>query len=82
MRGEFYVPIPSYVADAIEVWESVRPPNQEVLADRKTYKPTKYLFQHRNELMGQKFLNDSAIPLLCKIARVSQTDVVGRITAC
>ena len=27
MRGEFYVPISSYVADAIEVWESVRPPN-------------------------------------------------------
>jgi len=23
MRGEFYVPIPGYVADAIEVWESV-----------------------------------------------------------
>ncbi len=81
MRGEFYVPIPSYVADAIEVWESVRPPNQEALADRKTHKPTKYLFQYRNELMGQKFLNGSAIPLLCKIAGVSQTDVVGRITS-
>ena len=81
MRGEFYVPIPSYVADAIEVWESVRPPNQEVLPDRKTHKPTKYLFQYRNELMGQKFLNSSAIPLLCEIAGVSQTDVVGRITS-
>jgi integrase-like protein len=81
MRGEFYVPIPSYVADAIEVWESVRPPNQEALTDRKTHKPTKYLFQYRNELMGQKFLNGSAIPLLCKIAGVSQTDVVGRITS-
>ncbi len=81
MRGEFYVPIPSYVADAIEVWESVRPPHQEALADRKTHKSTKYLFQYRNELMGQKFLNGSAIPLLCKIAGVSQTDVVGRITS-
>lgn len=81
MRGEFYVPIPSYVADAIEVWESVRPPNQEALADRKTHKPTKYLFQYRNELMGQKFLNGSAIPLLCQLAGVSQTDVVGRITS-
>jgi hypothetical protein len=81
MRGEFYVPIPSYVADAIEVWESVRPPNQEALVDRKTHKPTKYLFQYRHELMGQKFLNGSAIPLLCKLAGVSQTDVVGRITS-
>jgi integrase len=81
MRGEFYVPIPSYVADAIEVWESVRPPNQEALVDRKTHKPTKYLFQYRHELMGQKFLNGSAIPLLCKLAGVSQVDVIGRITS-
>ena len=81
MRGEFYVPIPSYVADAIEVWESVRPPNQKPLLDRKTHKPTHYLFQYRNEPMGTTFLNDSAIPLLCKLAGVSQTDVVGRITS-
>jgi len=81
MKGEFYVPIPSYVADAIEVWESVRPPNQEMLEDRKTHKPTKYLFQYRNELMGQKFLNKAVIPLLCNIAGVSQTDIVGRITS-
>jgi len=81
MRGEFYVPIPSYVADAIEVWESVRPPNQGPLPDRKTHKPTKYLFQYRNELMGIKFLNHSVIPLLCKLAGVSQTDAVGRITS-
>jgi len=81
MRGEFYVPIPSYVADAIEVWESVRPPNQQALADRKTHKPTNYLFQYRNELMGERFLNNSVIPLLCKLAGVSQTDVVGRITS-
>src|SRR5260370_26560207 len=81
MRGEFYVPIPSYVADAIEVWESVRPPNQQPLPDRKTHKLTNYLFQYRNELMGPTFLNDSAIPLLCKLAGVSQTDIVGRITS-
>ena len=81
MRGEFYVPIPSYVADAIEVWESVRPPNQQAFADRKTHKPTNYLFQYRNELMGERFLNGSVIPLLCKLAGVSQTDVVGRITS-
>jgi integrase len=81
LKGEFYVPIPTYVADAIEVWESVRPPNQKPLPDRKTHKPTHYLFQYRNERMGKAFLNDSAIPLLCKLAGVSQTDVVGRITS-
>lgn len=81
MKGEFYIPIPSYVADAIEVWERIRPPNQEALLDRKTYKPTHYLFQQRNELMGRNFFNRHAIPLLCQLAGVSQTDVVGRITA-
>ncbi|HYU72976.1 MAG TPA: tyrosine-type recombinase/integrase [Ktedonobacteraceae bacterium] len=81
MRGDFYVPVPLYVADAIEVWESVRPPNQRTLIDRKARKPTQYLFQYRNELMGQHFLNVSVIPLLCKLAGVNQTDVVGRITS-
>src|SRR5260370_881964 len=81
MKGEFYVPVPAYVADAIEVWESVRPPNQEAREDRKTRKPTHYLFQYRNEVMGQHFLNKHAIPLLCTLAGVSQSDVVGRITS-
>src|SRR5260221_868873 len=80
-KGEFFVPVPSYVADAIEVWESVRPPNQKTLIDRKTRKPTSYLFQYPNELMGRNFFNESVIPLLCKLAGVSQTDVVGRITS-
>ena len=80
-KGDFYVPVPLYVADAIEVWESVRPPNQRTLLDRKTRKPTQYLFQYRNKLMGRTFLNVSAIPLLCQLAGVSQTDVVGRITS-
>ncbi len=81
MKGEYYVPVPLYVADAIEVWESLRPPNQKPLKDRKTHKPTKYLFQYRNELMGRSFLNRHAIPLLCKLAGVNQTDVVGKITS-
>src|SRR6266516_7359714 len=81
LRGEFYVPIPGYVADAIEVWESVRPPNQGTLLDRKTHQPTQYLFQYRNDLMGEKFLNKSVITLLCKLAGVSQIDIVGRITS-
>lgn len=81
MRGDFYIPLPAYVADAIEVWERVRPPDQIALEDRKTRKPTRYLFQYRNELMGSTFLNNCAIPLLCKLAGVSQTDIVGRITS-
>ncbi len=81
MRGAFYVPVPLYVADAVEVWESMRPPNQKVLIDRKTHQPTHYLFQYRNELIGAKFLNRTAIPLLCQIAGINQVDIVGRITS-
>lgn len=67
LRGEFYVPIPAYAADAVEVWEGLRPANQEGLADPKTGRPTRYLFQYRNEMMGKNFLNDSAIPLVCGV---------------
>lgn len=80
LRGEFYVPIPAYAADAVEVWERLRPANQEALADPKTERPTRYLFQYRNEMMGKNFLNDSVIPLLCALAGVARTDAVGRIT--
>ncbi len=79
-RGEFYVPIPTYTADAIAVWERVRPANQEALTDPKTGQPTHYLFQYRHEMMGKYFLNDSVIPLLCALAGVARTDAVGRIT--
>jgi len=81
MRGEFFVPIPAYAAEAVEVWERLRPPNQDPIEDRKTRKPTHYLFQFRNELMGKGFLNESVIPLLCGLAGVGQTDATGRITA-
>jgi integrase len=81
MKGDFYVPIPLYVADSIEVWESVRPQNQKPLMDRKTRKPTNYLFQYRNALVGEPFLNETAIPLLCQLAGIDQTDIVGRITS-
>src|SRR5260370_15249983 len=81
MKGEFYIPVPAYVADAIEVWEAVRPPNQKALVDRKTHKPTTYLFQYRNEQMGTTFLNETVIPLLCGLAEVSQTHIAGRMTS-
>jgi integrase len=81
LRGEFYVPIPAYVADAIAIWERIRPQNQSAVADRKTHKPTHYLFQYRNELMGRNFLNNHAIPLLCRLAGIEQADIVGRITS-
>src|SRR6266487_291189 len=87
MRGEYWIPIPAYTADAIEMWEQLRPKLQEPQMDRKEHKPTDYLFMTRNQLMGQGFLNGSVIPLLCKVAGlvdeddVPLRDAVGKITS-
>ncbi len=87
MQGEFWIPIPSYTADAIEAWERLRPKLQDAQIDRKEHKPTDYLFMTRNQLMGESFLNASLIPLLCKVAglvdehAVPLRDRVGKITS-
>jgi integrase len=87
MRGEFYVPIPSYTADAIEMWQQLRPKLQDPLIDRKEHKPVDYLFMTRNQRMGKPFLNNTIIPLLCKVAGlvdengIPLRDTVGRITS-
>jgi len=87
MRGEFWVPIPSYTADAIEVWERLRPRLQDAQIDRKEQKPTDYLFSMRNQHMGETFLNRSVIPILCKVAGlvdengIPLRDAVGKITS-
>jgi len=87
MQGEFWVPIPTYTADAIEAWERLRPKLQDPQMDRKENKPTDYLFMTRNRLMGATFLNRSLIPLLCKVAGlvdergVPLRDTVGKITS-
>jgi integrase len=87
MQGEFWVPIPIYTADAIAVWERLRPRLQKARIDRKDHKPTDYLFMMRNQLMGENFLNKSLIPLLCKVAGLVDKDgnplrdAVGKITS-
>ncbi len=87
MQGEFWIPIPSYTADAIEVWERLRPKLQDPQIDRKEHRPIDYLFMTRNQLMGKGFLNSSVIPLLCKVAGlvdadgVPLRDAVGKITS-
>ena len=86
-RGEFWSPIPQYTAEAILAWKAIRPKNQPLVQDRKTRQPTEYLFQYREKLIGQGFLNDSLIPLLCKAAGFTDEqgkpyrDALGPITS-
>jgi len=86
-RGTFWTPIPQYTAEAILAWQAVRPKHQALVPDRKTGKPTEYVFQYRDKLVGKEFLNDSLIPLLCQAARLTDEqgkpyrDAVGSITS-
>src|SRR3989442_11572877 len=75
-RGNFWTPIPQYTAEAILAWKAVRPKNQPPLRDRKTGKLTEYLFQYRRKKIGDGYITDHLIPLLCKAAGL--TDEAGK----
>jgi integrase len=79
-RGPFWIWIPDYVADEINVWKSERPPGQRELLDRKDHQKVDYLFCYRDVRVGNKFINESLIPVLCTKAGVSINDAKGRIT--
>ncbi len=86
-RGDFWTPIPQYTAEAILAWKAIRPRNQALIEDRRTGKPTEYLFQYRGKMIGENFINDYLIPRLCKIAGLTDEDgepyrdAVGPITS-
>ena len=86
-RGSFWTPIPQYTAEAILAWKAVRPKNQPLLQDRKTGKPTEYLFQYRRKKIGEAYITDHLIPLLCKAAGLTDElgnpykDAIGPITS-
>jgi integrase len=86
-RGSFWTPIPQYTAEAILAWRAVRPTNQPLLPDRKTGKLTEYLFQYRRKKLGESYITDHLIPLLCKAAGLTDEtgkpykDAVGPITS-
>jgi integrase len=86
-RGSFWTPIPQYTAEAILAWRAVRPTNQPLLPDRKTGKLTEYLFQYRRKKIGEGYITDHLIPLLCKAAGLTDAtgkpykDAIGPITS-
>jgi integrase len=86
-RGSFWTPIPQYTAEAILAWKAVRPRNQPLLPDRKTGKLTEYLFQSRRTRIGEAYITDPLIPLLCKAAGLTDElgnpykDAIGPITS-
>jgi len=79
-KGPYWVPIPKYAADAVETWERDRPFSQPKRVDRKDDALVDFLFCLRGVRMGQKFLNHSLIPVLCRRAGVPEHDARGTIT--
>ncbi|MGQ9573270.1 MAG: tyrosine-type recombinase/integrase [Dehalococcoidia bacterium] len=66
--------------EAIADWEAVRPPQQR-LPDPTTGELVHRLFAYRGRRLGEPYLNETLIPLLCRKARVPEADARGNITS-
>ncbi len=80
-RGAFWIWIPEYTADALETWERERPTSQASRVDRKDSSTVDLLFTYRNQKLGNTFLNEHLIPMLCRKAGVPLKDARGQITS-
>ncbi|HTV33794.1 MAG TPA: tyrosine-type recombinase/integrase [Methylocella sp.] len=76
----FTKPVDPLVGRAVEAWEAVRP-IQPLLFDRKTGEAVNLLFAIRGQPVSKTYINRAIIPILCRKAGVSPTDVRGRITS-
>ncbi len=73
-------PVDKALGEAIEVWQRVRPP-QPPLIDKKDGSLVDFLFMCRGRKLGETYINDSIIPMLCKKAGIPTKDVKGNITS-
>jgi integrase len=79
-KGPYWVPIPKYAADAVDHWEQERPRNQPKQVDPKDNTLVDFLFCVRGKRMGERYINDTLIPALCRRAGVETSDARGTIT--
>lgn len=78
--GPFTKPVDRVVGEAIQRWERQRP-EQPAAVDPKTGEAVQYLFAYRGYRVGQPYLNQTLIPLLCRKAGIPERDARGRITS-
>ncbi|TPG58002.1 tyrosine-type recombinase/integrase [Hymenobacter nivis] len=78
-RG-FLKPIIKLVGDAIELWEKIRP-SVPKHRDDKTTEEVDFLFVWKGERIGQTYLNDVLISMLCRKAGIPLEDALGKITS-
>lgn len=78
--GAFSKPVDCKVGEAITAWEQVRPAQPRRI-DPKTGELVDFLFQYRQQGIGNCYLNATLIPLLCRKAGVATSDIRGNITS-
>jgi integrase len=76
----FTKPVDRYVGLAIQAWEQVRP-SQPAALDRRTGEMVDFLFSNRCNIIGDGYLNESIIPMLCRAAGIPKQDARGPITS-
>lgn len=79
--GAFVKPVNPLVGKRIAEWEQVRAASQPQQRDPKSGGSVAYLFAHRGQRLGLRYLNASVIPTLCRKAGIPQTDERGAITS-
>ena len=76
----FTKPVDCAVGEAVAVWEQARPV-QPAFIDPKTAEVVQVLFAYRGARLGENYLNDRLIPLLCRKAGIPAHDARGDITS-
>lgn len=78
--GPFLKVVDPLVGHMIFGWEQARPACPPML-DKKTGERVHFLFAYQNHSLGEAYLNDRLIPLLCHKAGVKAIDSNGPITS-
>jgi integrase len=78
--GAFTKPIAQLAGQAVADWEALRP-KQPPFVDPKTGELVHYLFAFRGKGVGENFINEHLIPVLCRKAGVPQEDQRGKLSS-
>jgi integrase len=79
-QASFTKPVDRLVGEAILAWEQARPAQLAAL-DPKTGELAHFLFFYRGQRVGNTYLNQSVIPMLCRKAGIPSADARGDITS-
>lgn len=76
----FSKPVDPILGQAIDAWQAVRPAQPRLL-DRRTGELVDMLFAVRARRVSVAYINNTAIPMLCRKAGLPAADVRGTITS-